>query len=323
MRSGPINPEITYQPGFRGLLQGLARRLSRRLRTWRADLVSFLTKPIGAAGIAIIIFFAVLGLVQPLLMSTVWDSNTYDPFLGFDMEITHPSMPSAKHLLGTDYRGRDVFSMLAFATRTSFGVGLVAAIAGTVIATVVGVVAAYSEGIIDNIIMTISDTFLLLPPAIVLLTVGLIVSMNWYQIGLLYGAFAGLGSLALLVKAHAQTIKSKQYIEAGKVAGDSGWRILRVHILPNLTSVMAMNMMFIVTGSVLIEALLSYITDTADRFSWGSMIWQTQDNFRGAAEGLQWHVLIPPALAIMLFCGAFYMMGRTLDDVVNPRLRSE
>jgi peptide/nickel transport system permease protein len=321
--SGPINPEIAYQPGFRGLLQGWGRRWTRRVRTWRTDLGSFLTKPIGAAGIAIILFFGLLGLVHPLLMSTIWDNNTYDPFLGFDLEITHPSMPSAKHWLGTDYRGRDVFSMLAFATRTSFGVGLIAAIAGTVIATVVGVTAAYTRGIIDSTIMTITDTFLLLPPAIVLLTIGLIVRMNWIQVGLVYGVFAGLGSLTLLVKAHAQTIKSKQYIEAGRVAGDSGWRIIRVHILPNLTSVMAMNMMFIVTGSVLIEALLSYITDTSDRFSWGTMIWQTQENFRGAAEGLQWHVLIPPAIAIMLFCGAFYMVGRTLDDVVNPRLKSQ
>jgi peptide/nickel transport system permease protein len=320
--SGPINPQIAYQPGLRGLFQGLGRRWARRLRNWRGELARFLKKPVGAVGIALIIFFALLGLVHPLLMSSVWDRPTYDPLLGFDAEVVHPTMPSSKHLLGTDYMGRDVFSRLTLAARTSFGVGLVAAIAGTAIATIVGVVAAYYEGIVDTVLMTLSDTFLLLPPAVVLLTVGLIINMNWYQIGLVYGIFAGLGSLALLVKSHAQSIKSKQYIEAGRVAGDSGWRIIRVHILPNLTSVMAMNMMFIVTGSVLIEALLSYITDTADRFSWGTMIWQTQQNFRGAAEGLQWHVLIPPALAIMLFCGAFYMVGRTLDDVINPRLRS-
>ena len=72
----------------------------------------------------------------------------------------------------------------------------------------------------------------------------------------------------------------------------------------------------------MIEALISYVSDTQQRFSWGTMIWQIQENFRGGAVGLQWHVLIPPALSIMLFCGAFYMVGRTLEELVNPNLGS-
>lgn len=323
MEEGLINPQIEYEPGLRGLFRSLVRRLQNRLRRWRAQWRLFLEKPVGVIGLIIIIFFAILGLAQPLLMSTVWDKATYDPFIGFDASIeSHPSTPSRNHILGTDYMGRDVLSQLAFATRTSFGVGVIAALVGTVIATVVGIASAYYEGKVDVVLMMLADAFILLPPPVVLLTVGIILDMGWLQVGLIYGFFAGMGSLALMMKSHALSIKSKHYVQAGQVAGGSTWRIIRVHILPNLVPLMAVNMMFIVTGSVMIEALISYVSDTQQRFSWGTMIWQIQENFRGGAVGLQWHVLIAPALSIMLFCGAFYMVGRTLEELVNPNLES-
>lgn len=240
--------------------------------------------------------------------------------MGFDPNLKHPALPSWKHVFGTDYQGRDVFSQLALATRTSFGVGLVAALVGSVVATTVGVVAAYFEGLLDTILMMFTDVFIILPPAVVLLIVGLIFEMTWYQVGLIYGIFAGLGSFALMVKVQTLSIKTKLYTQAAKVAGGGHWRIISVHIVPNLLALITVNMMFIVTGSVMIEALLSYF-ERSLRFSWGTMIWFTIDNFRGAAEGLQWHVLLAPAIAIILFCGAFYMLARTLDEVVNPKLR--
>jgi peptide/nickel transport system permease protein len=151
---------------------------------------------------------------------------------------------------------------------------------------------------------------------------GLIFELTWYQVGLIYGLFAGLGSFALMIKVQTLSIKSKNYTQAARVAGGGHWRIIRVHILPNLAALITVNMMFIVTGSVMIEALLSYF-ERSFRFSWGTMIWLTMENFRGAAEGLQWHVLLAPAIAIMLFCGAFYMLARNLDEVVNPKLRPQ
>lgn len=322
--SSQARPTISYEPGIRGLFMGRVRRWRYRVRNWRRDWLRFLAKPIGLFGLGIIATFALLSIAHPILMSTVWDKNTYDPILGHDASVgPHPVSFSTRHLLGTDYRGRDVFSMLAFAARTSFGVGILAALVGTTVATAVGVITAYYGGIPDLLLMILSDVFLLLPAPVVLLTVGLIFDMTWLQVGLIYGIFAGLGSLALTMKSHVLTIKTKQYVQAGWVSGGGGWRIIRTHILPNLTSLIIINMMFIVTGSVMIEALTAYISDSANRFSWGTMIWQIQDSFRGAAEGLQWHVIIPPALAIMLFCGSFYLVGRALDEAVNPKLRSD
>jgi peptide/nickel transport system permease protein len=284
----------------------------------------YLAKPLGVAGLVSVVLFGLAAIVYPLLMSTVWQGQVYDPELGYDIEIfPHPSPPSGKHLLGTDPMGRDVLSRLVYSTRTSFVVGINAALVGSVLATAIGVSAAYYGGALDTVLMTLADAFILLPPAVVLLVLGLLFEMNAWQLGAIFGVFAGAGSLALLVKAQAQSVKGKQFVEAGRVAGGGGWRLIRTHILPNLLSMLSVNVMFIVTGSVLIEALMSFLHRTNLRTSWGMMIWLAlEDNMSGFDLVDEWFVIVPPALAIMLFCGGFYLIGRTLDEVTNPRLRA-
>lgn len=321
---GLLNPQLAYQPGLRGWVRLRLGLIRRRLKGWRRETRLFLSKPLGVLGLASIGLFAVFALAQPLLMATLWKDQIYDPELGYDIRIfPHPAAPSAKHWLGTDPLGRDVLSRLVYSTRTSFGVGLSAALVGSLIATTVGISAAYFEGKVDTVLMTLADAVILLPPAVVLLIVGLIFEMNWLQLGIIFGVFAGAGSLALLVKAQALSIKSKQFVEAGRVAGGGHWRLIRTHILPNLISLLSVNIMFIVTGSVLIEALTSFLHRTNLRISWGMMIWLAlKDNMSGFDFLDEWFVIVPPALAIMLFCGGFYLVGRTLDEVTNPRLRA-
>ena len=320
--SFPPPPVYAYESGWRGLFNSWLRLWRFQLRNWSGEWRALFRNPVGIIGIGIIALFGLLALAQPILLNTVWDDPVYDPFVGYDFETApHPTLPSTRHPFGTDYQGRDVLSRVAFATRTSFGVGLIAALVGTSLATLIGVSAAYFGGWVDSVLMALADVFIMLPPAVVLLIVGLIFEMNLLQVGLLYGVFSGLGSLAILLKAHTLTILNKEHILASRIAGSGNWRIIRRHILPNLVGLITVSMMLIVTGSVMIEALLSYFNRTTLRLSWGTMIWEIQDNFLGGAVGLQWHVLLAPALAIMLFCGAFYLVARTLDEVSNPKLR--
>lgn len=279
-------------------------------------------KPLALLGLGIIALFALMAIAYPILMATIWDRVTYHPLVGFDYDmIPHPNPPSFKHLLGTDAMGRDVLSQLLYATGTSFGLGLVAGIVATILATTIGIISAHYRGVIDTILMGISDAFVLMPPPVVLLVIGLLIDMGWLVIGLIYGLLAGLGSLAIIAKSYAQSLRVKPFIEAARVAGGSNWYIMRVHYLPAMSSLMLVNLMFTVTQSVLIEALLSFFGRTKLRLSWGTMIWFTQVTFRLSPFGEQWHAILAPALAITFFCGAFYMVGRALDEVVNPRLR--
>ena len=283
----------------------------------------FRRNPLGVIGLTLIFLFSLMVFVHPILLNTVWRANIYDPYLGFDTTIlTHPSSASPDHLFGTDGMGRDVFSQLMYGARMSFSVGIAAAIVAVTLSTLLGSLAAYFGGMADLIMMGVSDVFVLLPALVLMLIIGLLVRLDWFLIGVIFGVLTGLGSQAVVVKSHSLAICSKPFIEAARTAGGGHWHILRKHIWPGLMPLALVHAVMTVVGTVLTESLLSFFSRTHDYMTWGSMIWLGQRTFRWFGGGSQWNVLIPPAIAIMLFCSAFYLVGRALDDIVNPRLRT-
>jgi peptide/nickel transport system permease protein len=282
----------------------------------------FRRHPFGLLGLALIAGFGVMAVIHPILMKTVWDRVRYDPIVGYDLAIQpHPTLPSGQHLLGTDNFGRDVLSQLVASAHTSFGVGIVAAVVAVTLSTMLGAAAAYYGGLMDLIIMGIADVFVLLPAPLVLLIFGLLLRLEWLQVGILYGVLTGLGGQAIVVKSHALTVIVRPFIEAAQVAGGSRFHIIRKHILPSLVPLAIVHGIFTVVGAVLTESLLSFFGRTSYHLSWGMMIWLGQETFRWFSIRGQWHAILAPALAIMLYCGAFYLVGRALDEVFNPRLR--
>lgn len=267
-------------------------------------------------------FFALMVVAHPLLMNTIWRPSIYDPYLGFDKALQmHPTLPSAEHWFGTDGMGRDVLSQLLFGARMSFSVGIASAIIAVTVSTLFGGMAGYFGGFVDALMMGLSDVFVLLPALVILLIIGILVKLNWIWIALIYGVLTGLGGQAIVVKSQTLVIKSKAYIEAARAAGGGNMHVLVRHILPSLMPLALVHAVMTVVGAVLTESLLSFFSRTHDYMTWGSMIWLGQRTFRWFGLGGQWNALIPPALAIMLFCSAFYLVGRSLDDVINPRLR--
>jgi peptide/nickel transport system permease protein len=282
----------------------------------------FRRRPLGLLGLFMIIGFGLMVFIHPLLLRTVWNRARYDPIIGFDVQqMPHPTAPTPQHLFGTDNFGRDVLSQVIFGAKVSFGVGLTAAVIAVTISTTMGGAAGYFEELPDTVLMGIADVFVLLPAPIVLLIFGLLVQMPWPVVALMYGLLTGLGGQAVIVKSHTLSLKVKPYIEAARVAGGGHLHIILKHILPGLLPLSIVNGVFTVVGAVLTESLLSYFSRTQYYMSWGSIIWLGQETFRVFDFRGQWHAIIPPAMAIMLFCSAFYLVGRSLDDIVNPRLR--
>ncbi len=306
----------------RSQLRGRLDRMRARWRRFSANLRLFLHRPLGLLGLALIVCFGLMALAHPVLMATVWNRALYDPITGFDPALMpHPTLPTRQHLLGTDGLGRDVLSQLLAGTRTSFSVGIIAALVAVTISTLLGGAAGYFGGLVDVVLMGISDVFVLLPAPVVLLIFGLLLRMEWPVLALAYGVLTGLGGQAIVVKSHALTIKVKPFIEAARAAGGSNGHIIRVHILPGLMPLTIVHAVFTVVGAVLTESLLSFFSRTTYYLSWGAMIWMAQGTFRWFTLRGQWHAVLPPAFAIMLFCGAFYLVGRALDEIFNPRLR--
>lgn len=273
-------------------------------------------------GLALILLFGLLAVSHPIMMATVWDRRRYDPIVGFDADLMpHPSQPTTAHWLGTDNFGRDVLSQLLYGARVSFGVGLLAGVVAAALSTLQGGLAGYYGGLLDSLLMGVSDVMVLLPAPVVLLVAGLAVRMDWPVMAVLYGLLTGLGAQAIIVKAQSVTLRARPYIESARAAGGSKLYIFRKHVVPALLPLTATNLFFNVVGAVLTESLLSYFNRTNVDLSWGSMIWLGQETFRGFTLEGQWHAIVAPALALMLFCSAFFLVGRALDDVLNPRLR--
>lgn len=309
-----IRAETTYVPLWRVRLRLLLRSLRN---TWAL----YSENPIGLIGLGIIIFFGLLAIAHPILMDTVWEPNIYDPISGFDMEAGfHPSAPSARHLLGTDPLGRDVLSQLMYSTRWEFTLGIVSAVVTVVIATTVGAVSAYYGGVIDTILMRFVDLVIMVPFLPILIVLSALTDVGILELALVIGVLSGFGGTAIVIKSQGLTVKVKPYIEAARIAGGGDFHIIFKHMVPNLMPISLLYMMFVVTGAIFSEAVLSFFGLTEIAMSWGIMINLTQ-NFGYLLRFDTWYLLIPASLAITILCAAFYLVGRALDEVVNPRLR--
>lgn len=315
----------TYSPTIRYVISALAEQWKRerqRWMFWRYTITLLLRNPLFVIGVLVILGMIFVALSHPLLMDTIWDPNIYDPVTGFDPNLSqHPSNPSRAHPLGTDALGRDVVSQVFFAARTSLGVGLLAGFTAVLISMTIGLIAAFYGGWIDNILMVIADTFMLMPPVLITLIVGLIIPMTWWSMGLLFGVLSGLGSLAITCKHQALTIRVKPYIDASRLTGAGSLHIILKHMVPGMLSVMMVLMMFVVSQAMLIEAMISFFQGSEMRLSWGTMIWFIQSNFFLSPYSEQWLAILAPALAITFLSGAFYMLGRAMDQVMNQQLQ--
>jgi len=314
MTSITASPETGYTPLWRVRLNLLKRGL-------KANWATFAENPIGLFGLGVIIFFGLFALAHPILMNTVWQPRIYDPVNGFDIEIAyHPSPPSARHLLGTDPLGRDVLSQLMFSTRYEFALGLISAIVTVVIATTIGAVSAYYGGIIDTLIMRFVDLVIMVPFLPILIVMSALMPVGMLELALVIGILSGFGGTAIVIKSQALTVKVKPFIEAARIAGGGDFHIIFKHMVPNLLPIALLYMMFVVTGAIFSEAVLSYFGLTEISMSWGLMINITQV-FGYILRFDTWYLLIPASMSITLLCAAFYLVGRALDEVVNPRLR--
>jgi peptide/nickel transport system permease protein len=296
-------------------------RLNLLAKGLRTNWALFSENPIGLLGLGVILFFGLFALAHPILMDTVWDPVVYDPVSGFDMEVAyHPAPPSARHLLGTDPLGRDVLSQLMFSTRFEFVLGILAAVVTVAIATTVGAIAAFYGGMVDTILVRIVNLFIMIPLLPILIVLSTLMDVGMLEMAIVFGLLFGLGFTALVIRAQALTIKVRPYIEAARIAGGGNRHLIFRHMMPNLLPVSLLYMMFTVNTAIAYEAILSFFGLTTIRMSWGLMINTTQ--FFGYLLRFDtWWLLFPASLAISLLCAAFYLAGRAMDEVVNPRLR--
>jgi peptide/nickel transport system permease protein len=350
--------------------EGLAKTPLWRIR-WRLFRRSFGTtwglfreNKMGMFGLALIGLFAVMAIIHPILMATVWDPAVYDPVNGYDAVSTEytvvetvtdptseidlntarlelnptvdvgdvvtipvqPAPPTISddhwHLLGTDSRGRDILSQLLYSTRAAFFLGAVAALTTVLIATTVGAIAAYFGGWIDGSLMRFADLVLLMPLLPVLILLSAMLEITMVTLGIMIGVLSGFGGVAIVLKSQALSVKVKSYIDAAKVAGGGDMHVIFRHIVPNVLPLSFLFMMFGVTEAIAIEATLSFFGLLNVPMTWGIMINNAQTNGYLLSGTSYWWLLFPAGLAVSFLCFAFFLVGRGMDEVINPRLRA-
>lgn len=265
----------------------------------------------GMLGVTILAAFLLTAVFGPVLIK-------YDPLVfGQVSEILNP--PSSSHVLGTDDMGRDVLAGLVAGSRVSLTVGLTATAISMIIGTLTGLVAGYAGGQIDQLLMRITDVFLVLPWMPLMLVLSALLGSSLWNIIFVIG-LTGWAGTARLVRAQTLTIKERQFIERARAIGASDSHIVAKHILPNVFPIVFSNTILITATSILSETTLSFLgMGDSTRPSWGMMLHYAFE--AGAASNGAWWYLIPPGLCVLLLVIGFTLIGYTLDEILNPRLR--
>ena len=232
-----------------------------------------------------------------------------------------PAPPSRTHLLGTDSLGRDVFSHIMEGSQVAFILGLLSATLGVGISTILGTIAAFFGGKVDAYLMRQSDLILMLPSLPLLFIISAFAELKVWHLAVVLGVIGALGGSVITIKSQALQVKVKPFVDSARITGGSNMKILFSHVLPNVAPLALLFMVFSVTGAIASESVLSFLGLLNIDMSWGIMIYLSQtDGF--IFSGMRyWWLILPAGLAVTFLAGGFYLVGRGLDDVFNPRLR--
>jgi peptide/nickel transport system permease protein len=310
-----MNPEAVQAKGESSLAHPGWRELAFSLKR-------LFRNPLTIIGSVIILFFVFLAVCAPLLAPPPRPNDPYlMPHDGWQM---NPSPPSAKNPLGTLPSQYDILYGVIWGTRNAFRIGLTVVVANLLMGLVLGAIAGYFGGLIDELVMRIGDIFYAIP--ILVMAMALVVALG-----------RGLKSIVLVliilewptytrvIRADILVTRGMDYIQAARASGASHLRILFRHVLPNsiFSAIIVASMNVGVT--ILIAAALSFLGLGSDAgyADWGAMV-STCRNFIVGPPGNRlayWYLVFIPGFTIALFVLGWNLLGDAVRDVFDPKLR--
>lgn len=252
------------------------------------------------------------------ILLTDYYSNSSDVSMSFRLyDLNLELRGTAFGLLGTTYRGHDIWSQLAYGARVSLYAGVVSAVLAIVIGLSVGLASGYLGRFFDELMMRASDVLLVLPGLPLLIVLFAIMGASIENLIILNGLLGWMG-FAKLVRSQVLSIRERPFIEAAKAAGAGTGHIIVRHVLPNVMGLVYVTLATAVPGAIVAEAALSWLGFFDwRRMSWGRMLQEMQ-----AANAVdKWWWVLPPGLCIAAISVAFILLGYALDEVLNPKLR--
>lgn len=268
----------------------------------------------GLAGLIFLIAIALIAILAPVIAPA--------HMLDVTQLTGQPKFapPSAEHPMGTDHQGREVWVRMVWGARVSLMVGVAATLMSMLIGTLVGIAAGHFTGWVGGLLMRIIDFFLVLPALILAIVLSAVLSRGVLTIIIAIGVTSWAGT-ARVVRSQTLTVESRDYIARARALGAGHWHIIVKHLLPGVMPLVLANTTLTVGSAIIAESTLSFLGlgDTTQQ-SWGTILKNAMD-ISAATSGYWWYVVIP-GVAIVLVVLAFTLMGRAVESVLNPTLRS-
>jgi peptide/nickel transport system permease protein len=259
-------------------------------------------------------------IVLILLLVLCFGASHFAPYPKNHQDLLlGPTSPSKKHWMGTDQLGRDQFTEILYAGQISLKIGLAVALLSTAAGTIVGAAAGYFGRVWDQLLMRLTDLFLVVP-AIAVLAVALkyFGSSSLDQTTVIIFVLAGLGwmYIARVVRGQVLSIKEKEFVEAARAAGGSSRRIIVRHILPNCIGPILVNATLAIAAAIITESTLSFLGFGVQppTTSWGNMLAAAEGNYNQNT-----HLLYFPGFMILLTVMCVNFLGDGLRDAFDPQ----
>ena len=283
------------------------RESFERGRVWRI----FRRHRLAVVSALLLVMFSFVGVFADRI--TPYDPNTTNT----SYAKGKPQPPTVEHALGTDNYGRDYLSRTISAIRISLFVGVVAVAFQLVLGVLVGALAGYFGGTLDNVLMRITDVFLAIPGFMLLLIVAGILGGTLPALILAIGGLNWM-TVARLVRAEFLSLRERDFVLAGRCIGASHWRIISTYLLPNTFSSIIVSATMSIPGAILTESALSFLGlgVPPPNASLGNMLQNAQQWLRSS-----WWMWIVPGLTISLIVIAFNFLGDGLRDALDPQLQ--
>ncbi len=291
------------------------RRLSASRGFWRTSLSRFMTDKVSVAALIVFVFLCLAIVCAPLVSQIFLRGQEPNKQSLFDSL----KEPSAAHILGTDKFGRDVATRTLYAGQVSLAVGFFAAAVSLTLGILMGLLAGYFGGKIDDAVNGLVQILQSIPTLFLLILLSVLILPEWWSLAVILGLLGWTGSTRQ-VRGLVLSLRSLDYVDSARVMGASNWRIISVHILPNVMSIVLVVAGFEITSAILTEAGLSFLGFGVrpPTGSWGNMLNNALEIYSKAP--LQ---VIAPGVMIFITVLCIFLIADGLRDAFDPRLKDK
>lgn len=256
--------------------------------------------------------------VGTLVIDLVSNNSFYDAYVVAQDPVNRLQGPSGSHILGMDELGRDILMRILWGARYSLFMSLLSIGFALVLGGMLGAIAGYFGGVIDNAIMRIMDILLSMPSMLLALTVVAALGTSTFNVVVAVG-ISFIPTFARVLRSSVLQVKENEYIEAAKAIGANDFRIITKFVIPNSLAPIIVQGTLGVANAILTIASLSFVglgvqPPTPE---WGAMLSSARTYMREA-----WHITVFPGIAVMLAILSLNLMGDGLRDALDPKLKN-